>query len=99
MDEDEAVIAQEGHKNQDHETPASNVDMSDTETVSILDGDKEANTSTWTTAPKSRAKPYTITRSGRKCFTPKHLQDDLAPCDLAKKSCRSQSICSISVRL
>ena len=56
LEEEEAVIAQEGYTNQDHEAPPSNVDMSDTETVSILDGDEEANTSIWTTVPKTRTK-------------------------------------------
>ena len=84
--EEEVVIAQESYKNQDHEAPPSNLDMSDNETVSILIGDEEANTSAWTTVPNVRTKPYTVIRSGRKCFTPKHLQDDHALVTLPRKT-------------
>ena len=84
--EDEAVIADEGITNQNHEAPASSVDMLDNDTVSILNGHEEANTSAWTTVPSVRTKPHTVTRSGRKCFTPKHLQDDHALVTLPRKT-------------
>ena len=60
-----------------HDAPPSDVEISEEESISILEGVEEAGTD-WTTIPGNNIKPHTVTRAGRKCFAPKHLCEEQA---------------------
>ena len=77
---------QEENALQEHHAPPSDVEITETESVSVLEGVDEANSKEWKAVKNKTKTPHTVTRAGRRCYTPKHLQKDQALMATQRKS-------------
>ena len=77
---------QEENDLQEHHAPPSDVEITETESVSVLEGVDEANSKEWKAVKNKTKTPHTVTRAGRRCYTPKHLQKDQALMIIQKTS-------------